>query len=390
MRKDKTMTTKELDKAYVAGTYARFDVAIKSGKGSTLYDEDGKSYIDFGSGIAVNTFGASDEVWKQAIISQLDKIQHTSNLYYNENSAKLAEMLCNRTGMKKVFFSNSGAEANECAIKVARKYGTDKNPDKNVIITLENSFHGRTITTLAATGQDKFHESFTPFTEGFRYVPANDVDALNGAIDENVTAIMLETVQGEGGVNVLDKDFLAEIEKITTENDILLVVDEVQTGNGRCGALYSYMRLGITPDVVSTAKGLAGGLPMGATLLGDKVENTLTPGTHGSTFGANPVCSAAAISNMERLDDELFAQVCEKSEYIKAALLKISGVKSVSGMGLMMGIETEKPAADIVKKCIENGLLVLTAKTKIRLLPPLNISYEEIDKGLKILEEAIK
>lgn len=384
------MTTKELDKAYVAGTYARFDVAIKSGKGSTLYDEDGKSYIDFGSGIAVNTFGASDEVWKQAIISQLDKIQHTSNLYYNENSAKLAEMLCNRTGMKKVFFSNSGAEANECAIKVARKYGTDKNPDKNVIITLENSFHGRTITTLAATGQDKFHESFTPFTEGFRYVPANDVDALNGAIDENVTAIMLETVQGEGGVNVLDKDFLAEIEKITTENDILLVVDEVQTGNGRCGALYSYMRLGITPDVVSTAKGLAGGLPMGATLLGDKVENTLTPGTHGSTFGANPVCSAAAISNMERLDDELFAQVCEKSEYIKAALLKISGVKSVSGMGLMMGIETEKPAADIVKKCIENGLLVLTAKTKIRLLPPLNISYEEIDKGLKILEEAIK
>ena len=237
------MTTKELDKEYVAGTYARFDVAIKSGKGSTIWDEDGKEYIDFGSGIAVNTFGASDDVWKQAIISQLDKIQHTSNLYYNENGAKLAQMLCERTGMKKVFFSNSGAEANECAIKVARKYGTDKNPDKNVIITLEQSFHGRTITTLAATGQDHFHKNFTPFTEGFRYVPANDCAALNDAIDENVAAIMIEVVQGEGGVNVLAPEFLAEIEKITTEKDILLVIDEVQTGNGRCGALYAYMKL---------------------------------------------------------------------------------------------------------------------------------------------------
>lgn len=383
------MDTKELDKAYIAGTYSRFDVAIKSGKGSILYGEDGKEYIDFGSGIAVNTFGASDHIWKQAIISQLDKIQHTSNLYYNENGARLAEILCKRTGMKKVFFSNSGAEANECAIKVARKYGTDKNPDKNVIITLENSFHGRTITTLAATGQDKFHESFTPFTQGFRYVPANDIAALYDAIDEKVTAIMVETVQGEGGVNVLSPEFLAEIEKITTQKDILLVIDEVQTGNGRCGALYSYMKLGLTPDVVSTAKGLAGGLPMGATMMGDKVENTLTPGTHGSTFGANPVCAAAAISNMERLDDELFLKVNEKSEYIKAELLKTDGVKSVSGMGLMMGIETEKPAAEIVKKCVERGLLVLTAKTKIRLLPPLNIGYEEIDKGLKILKEAI-
>lgn len=383
------MDTKELDKAYIAGTYSRFDVAIKSGKGSILYGEDGKEYIDFGSGIAVNTFGASDHIWKQAIISQLDKIQHTSNLYYNENGARLAEILCKRTGMKKVFFSNSGAEANECAIKVARKYGTDKKPDKNVIITLENSFHGRTITTLAATGQDKFHENFTPFTQGFRYVPANDIAALYDAIDENVTAIMIETVQGEGGVNVLSQEFLAEIEKITTQKDILLVIDEVQTGNGRCGALYSYMKLGLTPDVVSTAKGLAGGLPMGATMMGDKVENTLTPGTHGSTFGANPICAAGAISNMERLNDELFAQVNEKSEYIKAELLKTDGVKSVSGMGLMMGIETEKPAAEIVKKCVERGLLVLTAKTKIRLLPPLNIGYEEIDRGLKILKEAI-
>lgn len=384
------MTTKELDKAYVAGTYARFDVAIKSGKGSTLYDEDGNSYIDFGSGIAVNTFGASDEVWKQAIINQLDKIQHTSNLYYNENGARLAELLCKRTGMKKVFFSNSGAEANECAIKVARKYGTDKNPDKNVIITLENSFHGRTITTLAATGQDKFHESFTPFTEGFRYVPANDVAALNDAIDENVTAIMLETVQGEGGVNVLDKDFLAAVEKITTEKDILLIVDEVQTGNGRCGTLYSYMSLGITPDVVSTAKGLAGGLPMGATLLGDKVENTLTPGTHGSTFGANPVCAAAAISNIERLDDAFLKKVREKSEFLRTELEKIKGIKSVSGMGLMIGAETEKNASDIANACVKAGLLILTAKTKLRILPPLNITKEEIIRGIEILREVME
>lgn len=384
------MTTKELDKAYVAGTYARFDVAIKSGKGSTLYDEDGNSYIDFGSGIAVNTFGASDEVWKQAIINQLDKIQHTSNLYYNENGARLAELLCKRTGMKKVFFSNSGAEANECAIKVARKYGTDKNPDKNVIITLENSFHGRTITTLAATGQDKFHESFTPFTEGFRYVPANDVAALNDAIDENVTAIMLETVQGEGGVNVLDKDFLAAVEKITTEKDILLIVDEVQTGNGRCGTLYSYMSLGITPDVVSTAKGLAGGLPMGATLLGDKVENTLTPGTHGSTFGANPVCAAAAISNIERLDDAFLKEVREKSEFLRTELEKIKGIKSVSGMGLMIGAETEKNASDIANACVKAGLLILTAKTKLRILPPLNITKEEIIRGIEILREVME
>lgn len=384
------MTTKELDKAYVAGTYARFDVAIKSGKGSTLYDEDGNSYIDFGSGIAVNTFGASDEVWKRAIINQLDKIQHTSNLYYNENGARLAELLCKRTGMKKVFFSNSGAEANECAIKAARKYGTDKNPDKNVIITLGNSFHGRTITTLAATGQDKFHESFTPFTEGFRYVPPNDVAALNDAIDENVTAIMLETVQGEGGVNVLDKDFLAAVEKITTENDILLIVDEVQTGNGRSGALYSYMSLGITPDVVSTAKGLAGGLPMGATLLGDKVENTLTPGSHGSTFGANPVCAAAAISNIERLDDAFLKEVREKSEFLRTELAKIKGVKSISGMGLMIGAETEKNASDIANECVKAGLLILTAKTKLRILPPLNITKEEIIRGIEILREVME
>ena len=384
------MNTKELDQTYVAGTYKRFDAALKYGKGSTIYDEDGKEYIDFGSGIAVNAFGISDDEWKQAIICQLDKIQHTSNLYYNENGAKLAEMLCTKTGMKKVFFSNSGAEANECAIKTARKFGTDINPEKNVIITLENSFHGRTITTLSATGQEVFHKNFTPFTEGFIHIPANDIQALEAAISDKVAAIMIETVQGEGGVNVLSQEFLAAIEKITTENDILLVVDEVQTGNGRCGALYSYMKLGITPDIVSTAKGLAGGLPMGATLLGERVIDTLTAGSHGSTFGANPVCAAAAISIINRLDDAFFKDVDQKSEYIKAQLEEISGVKSVSGMGLMMGVEVEKSAADIANECLKKGLLVLTAKTKVRLLPALNITKEEIDKGLSILREVIE
>ena len=384
------MNTKELDNKYVAGTYGRFDVAIKSGKGSTLYDEDGKEYIDFGSGIAVNTFGASDDVWKQAIISQLDKIQHTSNLYYNENGAKLAQMLCEKTGMKRVFFSNSGAEANECAIKAARKYGTDQNPDKNVIITLNNSFHGRTITTLSATGQDVFHKNFTPFTQGFVHTPANDIDALRSKINDNVAAIMIEIVQGEGGVNTLSPEFLAEIEKITTENDILLVIDEVQTGNGRCGKLYAYMNFDITPDIVSTAKGLAGGLPMGATLLGEKVENTLSKGSHGSTFGANPVCCAAAISNVERFTDEFLAGVMAKSKVICDTLSGVKGVKSISGLGLMLGIETEKPAGEIIAKCIEKGLLVLSAKEKVRLLPPLNISDEELLKGLEILKGVIE
>lgn len=384
------MNTKELDSAYVTPTYGRFDVAIKSGKGSTLIDENGKEYIDFGSGIAVNTFGASDDVWKQAVISQLDKIQHTSNLYYNENGARLAEMLCTKTGMKKVFFSNSGAEANECAIKAARKYGTDKNADKNIIITLENSFHGRTITTLSATGQDVFHKNFTPFTQGFIHTPANDIEKLRSVISDKVTAIMIEVVQGEGGVNTLSSEFLAEIERITTENDILLIIDEVQTGNGRCGKLYSYMNFDLTPDIVSTAKGLAGGLPMGATLLGEKVEATLSKGTHGSTFGANPVCCAAAISNIERLSDEFLDEVMKKSEHIKATLADVKGVKSVSGLGLMLGIETEKPAGDIIAKCIEKGLLVLSAKQKVRLLPPLNISDEELSKGLEILKGVIE
>lgn len=384
------MDIKALDKEYIMPTYGRFDLCITSGEGSTLYDEKGKKYIDFGTGIAVNTFGANDEEWKNAVIEQIGKIQHTSNLYYSEPCAKLAEILCNRTGMKKVFFSNSGAEANECAIKGARKFGTDINPDKNVIITLKNSFHGRTVTTLSATGQDVFHTSFTPFTEGFVYVEANNIEELQNAINDNVCAIMIEVVQGEGGVNTLDKDFLAEIEKITTEKDILLVIDEVQTGNGRTGKLYSFMNFELTPDIVSTAKGLAGGLPMGATMFGERVQEILPAGTHGSTFGGNPVCANAAISVINRIDDKLLAEVTEKSNHIINRLKAMPKVKSVSGLGFMLGVEIDGDAKDVVVKCIEKGLIVLTAKTKIRFLPALNISYEEIDAGLDIFESVLK
>ena len=384
------MSIKQLDRDYIMPTYGRFDLCITSGKGSTLFDENGKKYIDFGTGIAVNTFGACDEEWKNAVIEQIGKIQHTSNLYYSEPCAKLAEILCKRTGMKKVFFGNSGAEANECAIKGARKFGTDKNPDKNVIITLKDSFHGRTVTTLSATGQDVFHKNFTPFTEGFVHVKANDVDELKSAINENVCAIIIEIVQGEGGVNTLKREYLEEIEKITTENDILLVVDEVQTGNGRTGKLYGYMNFGLTPDIVSTAKGLAGGLPMGATMFGERVENILPAGTHGSTFGGNPVCANAAISVINRIDEKLLSEVSEKSEYIVKRLEKMQNVKSVSGLGFMLGVEIDGDSKAVVNKCIEKGLLVLTAKTKIRLLPALNISYDEINAGLDILESVLK
>lgn len=384
------MSIKQLDRDYIMPTYGRFDLCITSGKGSTLFDENGKKYIDFGTGIAVNTFGACDEEWKNAVIEQIGKIQHTSNLYYSGPCAKLAEILCKRTGMKKVFFGNSGAEANECAIKGARKFGTDKNPDKNVIITLKDSFHGRTVTTLSATGQDVFHKNFTPFTEGFVHVKANDVDELKSAINENVCAIMIEIVQGEGGVNTLNREYLEEIEKITTENDILLVVDEVQTGNGRTGKLYGYMNFGLTPDIVSTAKGLAGGLPMGATMFGERVENILPAGTHGSTFGGNPVCANAAISVINRIDEKLLSDVSEKSEYIVKRLEKMQNVKSVSGLGFMLGVEIDGDSKAVVNKCIEKGLLVLTAKTKIRLLPALNISYDEINAGLDILESVLK
>lgn len=385
------MNTKELDNEYVAHTYGRFDVALEKGKGSTLYDENGKEYIDFGSGIGVTAFGIADDEWKKAVTEQLDNLQHVSNLYYTSPCARLAKLLCDKTGMKKVFFSNSGAEANEGAIKFARKYSHDKYGDgRSTIITLVNSFHGRTITTLAATGQDVFHTDFGPFTDGFKYCPANDIEALNEMATDDVCAVMFECIQGEGGVNNLDYDFVKAIEKLAKEKNILMVVDEVQTGNGRTGKYFAYENFDIKPDIVSTAKGLAGGLPMGAVLFGDKVCDTVTPSSHGSTFGGNPICAAGAISTVERIDDDFLAEVAAKGEYIKDYLSNIDGVDNISGMGLMIGF-TAGNAGEIANKCLEKGLLVLTAhQNKVRLLPALSISYAELDKGLKILKEVIE
>ena len=384
------MNIQNIDREYIADTYARFPLTIVSGKGSLVYDENGKEYIDLGTGIAVNTFGVADEEWAKAVTEQLYKCQHTSNLYYSEPCALLAKTLCERTGMKKVFFSNSGAEANEAAIKVARKYAAEKKgKDTYTIITLKNSFHGRTITTLAATGQDVFHTDFTPLTEGFVYAEANDIGSVKKLIAENkVAAIMFELVQGEGGVCPLEKDFVDGLVSIAKEEDILLIDDEVQTGNGRTGALYTYMNYGFMPDIVSTAKGLGGGLPIGACLLGEKVKNILTPGSHGSTFGGNPIACAGAGNVLSRLDDELLAQVREKSAYIFNELSGASGVKSVSGMGLMIGIETEKDASEILSVCRENGVLAIKAKQKVRLLPALNIPMGVLEKAIAVIKAA--
>ncbi len=383
------MNTRETDNKYIMGTYGRYDLCIESGKGSILFGEDGKEYIDFGSGIAVNTFGACDEEWILAVEKQLGLIQHTSNYYYTKPCSDLAEILCERTGMSKVFFSNSGAEANECAIKAARKYGTDKNPDKNVIITLKNSFHGRTVTTLSATGQEVFHKNFTPFTEGFTYAEANNIEDLKNKVNGRTCAIMLELIQGEGGVLVMDKEFVLEAERIARENDMLLIIDEVQTGNGRTGKLYAFEHYGIKPDIFTTAKGLGGGLPIGATVFSEKVSEILPAGSHGSTFGGNPIAASGAISIMKRIDEHVLENVRKNSEYIIKELKATKGVKDVSGMGYMLGISTEKDAKEIVKSCMEKGLLVLTAKDKVRLLPALNISRAEIDKGLDILKGVI-
>lgn len=382
----------ENDNLYVANTYARFPIEIVSGKGSTVVDSDGKEYTDLGSGIGVTAFGIADSEWKKAVENQLDKIQHTSNLYYTEPCSTLAEMMCEKTGMKKVFFSNSGAEANECAIKTARKYSeSKKGKDYYTIITLKNSFHGRTITTLAATGQDKFHKDFTPLTEGFVYCTANDCEELKKLVSEVKPAgIMLEIIQGEGGVIALDKEFVLCAQNLSQANDIPLIIDEVQTGNGRTGKLYAYMNYGLKPDIVSTAKGLGGGLPIGATMMGEKVENVLKPGDHGSTFGGNPVCCAGAISILSRIDDALLNEVKEKSDYIFSALSNSDGVESVSGMGLMIGIKTKKNAKEVVAECINNGVLCLTAKDKVRLLPALNIPLEQLKQAVEVIKKACK
>ncbi|MGN0528643.1 MAG: aspartate aminotransferase family protein [Eubacterium sp.] len=385
------MNTKEIDNEFVAHSYGRFDVCLTEGKGSTLYDETGKKYIDFGSGIGVTAFGIGDDIWKEAVCAQLDKVQHTSNLYYTKPCADLAKMLCDRTGMKKVFFANSGAEANEGAIKFARKYSSDKYGDgRSTIITLENSFHGRTITTLAANGQEVFHKLFTPLTPGFKYCPANDIERLNELATDDVCAIMFECVQGEGGVNNLDYDFVKAIEGLAKEKDILMIADEVQTGNGRTGKYFAYEHFDILPDIVTTAKGIAGGLPMGAVLFGEKVKDTVEPGSHGSTFGGNPVAAAGAISIVSRIDDKFLQNVTHKGNYIREFLSKVKGVEGISGTGLMLGIKISKPAKEVAVQCLEKGLLVLTAKDKIRLLPALNISKKELDEGLNILKEVIE
>ena len=381
---------KTIDKEYVANTYARFPVEPVSGKGSLVWDEAGKEYIDMGSGIGVTAFGIADDAWVAAVTEQLGKLQHMSNLYYTEPCAMLAKMLCERSGMKKVFFCNSGAEANEGAIKAARKYAAEKKgPEYYTIVTLENSFHGRTLTTLAATGQDHYHELFQPLTPGFVHAPANDLEAVkNAALQTKAAAVMIECVQGEGGVIPMEKAFVQGLADFCKKEDILLLVDEVQTGNGRTGELYAYMNFGVQPDVVSTAKGLGGGLPLGAVLFGEKTEFTLGAGDHGSTFGGNPVCCAGALSVLGRIDDQLLKEVKKKSAYIFKTLEGAPGVESVSGMGLMIGIKTAKPAGDVVKTCMENGVLCLTAKDKVRLLPALNIPMPVLEKAIEVIKGA--
>ena len=386
------MNITAMDQEYVAGTYKRFPVEIVSGKGSRVVDSNGKSYVDMGSGIGVTAFGFGDEAWMAAVTDQLGKVQHTSNLYYTEPCAQLAKLMCEKTGMKKVFFSNSGAESNECAIKVARKYSAEKKgADCFTIVTLVNSFHGRTLTTLAATGQEHFHELFRPLTSGFVHVPANDIDALKACVAQNkIAGILMEVVQGEGGVLPLTEEYLVAADALAHENDIPFMIDEVQTGNGRSGKLYSYMNYPIHPDIVSTAKGLGGGLPIGATLLGEKVQNVLGYGDHGSTYGGNPVCCAGAVSVVERLTEDFLAGVREKSAYVFSQLEGAPGVESVTGLGLMIGVKTAAPAGEVVKACMDKGLLCLTAKDKVRLLPALNIPMEDLQYAVETLKATAK
>lgn len=383
---------KELDNENIMHTYGRYDVCLTKGKGVYAYDDNGKKYIDVSSGIGVNCLGYCDDGWVKAVSEQAGTIQHISNYYYNKVAGVLAEKLTKATGLSKVFFGNSGAEANECAIKVARKYSFDKyGKGRDHIITLVNSFHGRTIATLSATGQDVFHNYFFPFVDGFDNAIANDIESLKNTITDKTCAVMLETVQGEGGVNILDSEYLQQVRKISDEKDILLIVDEVQTGVCRTGKLYGYMHSGIKPDVVTSAKGLGGGLPIGICMVNDKLKDVMGPSTHGTTFGSNPVVCAGANYIIDTVNTpEFIEEVNKKGAYFKEKIEKIKGVKSVRQQGLMIGIEVEGNAGDIAKKCTENGLLVITAKTLLRMLPPLNIKYEEIDEALAILKKVME
>lgn len=383
---------KQLDSENIMHTYARYDVCLTHGSGVYAYDDSDKKYIDVSSGIGVNSLGYCNPGWVKAVTEQASKIQHISNYYYSPVAGELAEKLTKATGLSKVFFGNSGAEANECAIKVARKYSFDKyGNERNRIVTLENSFHGRTIATLSATGQDVFHNYFFPFVEGFDYAKANDIESLLSKITGKTCAVMLETVQGEGGVNILKPDYLKEVRKICDERDILLIVDEVQTGVCRTGKLYGYMHSGITPDIVTSAKGLGGGLPIGICMVGEKLSEVMGPSSHGTTFGSNPVVCAGANYIIDTVNTpEFIEEVNKKGEYIKEELLKIKGVKAVRQQGLMIGIEVEGTAGDIAKKCTEKGLLIITAKTLLRMLPPLNITYDEIDEALSVLKKVME
>lgn len=386
------MNIKELDRQYIASTYGRFDIQIDSASDGKMYGE-GKEYIDFGTGIGVSAFGACDKEWVEAVTAQVNTLSHTSNLYYTSPCVTLAQLLCEKTGAKKVFFGNSGAEANECAIKCARKYSSDKYGEgRGTVITLINSFHGRTLLTLSATGQDVFHKHFAPFPEGFKYVPANNTEALSEALSDDVCAFMFECVQGEGGVNCLDKEYLQSAQKICREKDILLICDEVQTGNGRTGSLYAYEQFGISPDIVSTAKGLGGGLPIGACLMFDKVQNTLTPSSHGSTFGGNPICCAGAVSIIRRLDENFLSGVKERAEYLWEKLSLLDCFTGISGLGFMIGLTLRDgyDTKEFINECAKGGLLVLSAKSKIRLLPPLNTSRETIDRAVQIMDTVSK
>ena len=384
------LNTFEKDSAYIAHAYGRLPLEFARASGSEVFGSDGKRYIDLGSGIAVNAFGHCDPVWTAAVEKQLGAFAHTSNYYYSAPQAELAERLCARTGLSRVFFSNSGAEANECAIKTARKYSFDKyGPNRGTVVTLTGSFHGRTMATLAATGQDAFHHSFFPFPTGFAYTSPEDAGALEKALDGSVCALLLELVQGEGGVNVLSRDFVQTAAALCAERDILLLIDEVQTGNGRSGTLYAFEQYGVVPDIVTTAKGLGGGLPIGATLLGAKTADTLTPSSHGSTFGGNPVCAAGAVSILDRIDDALLAGVRRKSAYIRETLGKHPAVEAVDGLGLMLGVKTTHDAKAVCARALEKGLLVLTAKDKVRLLPALNIPDALLAEGLDILQSIL-
>lgn len=382
---------KKADETYIEPTYARFPIALKSGRGATLCDVEGKEYIDFTSGIGVNIFGVNDEAWKAAVKGQIDCLQHACNLYYTQPQTVLAELLCEKSGAKKVFFANSGAEANECAIKAARKYNADRYGEgvRSEIVVLNDGFHGRTMATLSATAQPQFHKHFAPFLDGFPSCEPT-MESFLSVAGEKTGAVMMELIQGESGVRLLDADFVHAVARYCKEKDILFIVDEVQTGNGRTGKMYAYQQFGLSPDIVTTAKGLGGGLPIGACLFFDKTENVLSRGDHGSTFGGNPVCAAGAVSIVERLDEELFGEVTRKGWHLYSALKGTKNVQKVSGMGLMIGIKTIKPARAVAEECLKRGLLVLTAHDKVRLLPPLNIGEEEIEKGLKILKEVIE